>query len=268
VIGGWHSQIHVWHLKPREIAAHEKEVWSLAFSPDGSSLASGADDHAIKLWDMSSDRERTTLKGHESLVTAVAYSPDGKRIASASFDSTIRLWDVTSEDPPATLRGHDGRVRALTFSPDGATLATAGDDLGIRLWDVNAKRELSPPLAGHTSSVFALAFAPDCKTLFSGSMDKTIRLWDRGTTEAREVWNADEQVYSLAVRRTVNRSPQRTEAERCRSGMSAERKSARAGARAPATFYASRSARTDWRWLRPGTTRWFGSEIREQSYRS
>ncbi len=75
VMAGFHPQIHVWHLKPREIAAHQKEVWSLAFSPDGSNLASGADDHTIKIWDMKSVRERTTLKGHESLVTAVAYSP-------------------------------------------------------------------------------------------------------------------------------------------------------------------------------------------------
>ncbi len=199
VIGGYHSQIHVWHLKLREIAAHENEVWSLAFSPDGSSLASAADDHTIKLWDMASARERTTLKGHESLVTAVAYSPDGKRIASGSFDSTIRLWDATSEGPPVTLRGHEGRVRTLTFSPDGAALASGGEDLGIRLWDVNTNHELSPPLAGHTSSVYSLTFAPDGKTLYSGSTDKTIRLWDRGTKEARAVWTADDQVFSLAI---------------------------------------------------------------------
>ncbi len=199
VMGGFHPQIHVWHLEPREIIAHEKEVWSLAFAPDGSSLASGADDHTVRLWNTANARERTVLKGHQSLVSAVAYSPDGKRIASGSFDSTIRLWDAGSRDQPATLHGHDGRVRTLTFSPDGATLASAGEDLGIRLWDVNASRELSPPLAGHTSSVFSLVFAPDGKTLYSGSTDETIRLWDRGATEARAVWQADDQVYSLAV---------------------------------------------------------------------
>jgi eukaryotic-like serine/threonine-protein kinase len=199
VMGGFHSQIHVWHLKPREIAAHEKEVWSLAFSPDGSSLASGADDHTIKLWDMASARERTTLKAHESLVTAVAYSPDGKVLASASFDKTIRLWDAATRQHLATLRGHVDRVRALAFSPDGGTLATAGDDRSIQLWDVAGRRELSSPLDGHSGTVFSLAFAPDGETLFSGSTDKTIRLWDRGATYARAVWQADDQVYSLAL---------------------------------------------------------------------
>ncbi len=199
VMGGFRPQIDVWHLEPREIIAHEKEVCSLAFAPDGSSLASGADDHTVRLWNTASARERAVLKGHQSLVTAVAYSPDSKRIASGSFDSTIHLWDANSGDQTATLRGHHGRVRALTFSPDGATLATAGEDLGIRLWDVNARRELSPPLAGHTSSVFSLAFAPDGKTLYSGSSDQTIHVWDRGAIEARAVWPADDQVYSLAI---------------------------------------------------------------------
>jgi eukaryotic-like serine/threonine-protein kinase len=199
VMAGFHPQIHLWRLKPCELAAHEKEVWSLAFSPDGTSLASAADDHTVKLWDIANARERATLKGHGSLVTAVAFSPDGKVLASASFDKTIRLADATTGEQLATLRGHADRVRALAFSPDGATLATAGEDLGIRLWDVAHRRELASPLTGHADWVFSMAFTRDGKTLFSGSIDKTIRCWDWRTGRCRTVWQAEDQVYSLAL---------------------------------------------------------------------
>jgi predicted NACHT family NTPase len=75
-------------------------VWSVAFSPDGKTLASGSGDFAktgeIKLWDVSTGKKKTTLKGHTFDVLSVAFSPDGKTLASGSGDGTIKLWDVTT----------------------------------------------------------------------------------------------------------------------------------------------------------------------------
>jgi WD40 repeat protein len=69
-------------------------VYSVAFSPDGKSLAAGSEDKTIKLWDVGTGKERTTLQGHTAEVLSVAFSPDGKTLASGSADKTIKLWDI------------------------------------------------------------------------------------------------------------------------------------------------------------------------------
>ena len=162
------------------LTGHSDVVSSVAFSPDGKTLASASEDETIRFWDVASRQPRgTPLRGHTDAVTSAAFSPDGKTLASASADKTIRLWDVMSRQPLGPpLTGHTDIVENLAFSPDGKTLSSASADKTIRLWDVARRQPLGTPLAGHTDIVKNVAFSPDGKTLASGSSDNTIRLWD------------------------------------------------------------------------------------------
>ena len=137
-------------------------VISLAFSPDGKTLALGNSGGTIKLWDVPPGKERATLKGHTSPVWSVAFSPDGKTLASGSGatiqlatpdgkssgsrsgEPTIKLWDVQTGKERATLKGHAGPVVSVAFSPDGKTLASASHDTTIKLWDVRPARTGHP----------------------------------------------------------------------------------------------------------------------------
>ncbi|GAB1818270.1 hypothetical protein [Herbidospora sp. RD11066] len=122
---------------------------TLSFHPDGHLLASGGEDGAVSLWDLSGDPVGEPLKGHDDVVTAVAFHPDGHLLASASWDHSVRLWDPVTRMPVGDpLTGHTGRVVELAFHPAGHLLATAGKDGMIRLWDAGTAQPLGDPVPG------------------------------------------------------------------------------------------------------------------------
>jgi WD40 repeat protein len=98
------------------LKGHTEAATSVAFSPDGKTLASGSWDATIRLWDVQRGKERATLKGHTDFVPSVAFSPHGKTLASGSADHTIKLWDVTTGKELATLQGHTKSVSSVAFS--------------------------------------------------------------------------------------------------------------------------------------------------------
>ena len=111
---------------------------SVRWSPDGTMLAAGYDEGAIRLWDVATESHIVTLEGHDDDVNAVDFSPDGKVLISASRDDTVRLWDVATESLIATLEEFDGNVEAVRFSPDGSLFATGDAYDFIKLWDASA----------------------------------------------------------------------------------------------------------------------------------
>ncbi|MEU9146708.1 trypsin-like peptidase domain-containing protein [Streptomyces sp. NPDC048349] len=171
---------------PRRLAGHTDTVYSVGFSPDGATLATGSGDGTARLWDVDTGKTRTTLTGHSEAVLSVAFSPDGATVATAGLDGTARLWDAKTGKARTQLHGHTATVNSVAFSPDGATLATAGDDGTARLWDAQTGQARSQ-LTGHTDLVNALAFSPDGHTLATISSDRTARLWDVDTGRTRTV---------------------------------------------------------------------------------
>ncbi|MBI5624985.1 MAG: caspase family protein [Elusimicrobia bacterium] len=109
---------------------------TVAFSPDGRTIAAGQWDGPIRLFDAASGGLKTTLSGHKSGANRVAFSPDGELLASGSDDKTARLWDLSSGKERAVLASHTKDVNAVGFSPDGAKLATGGSDGKVLLYEV------------------------------------------------------------------------------------------------------------------------------------
>jgi WD40 repeat protein len=162
------------------LSGHTGEVLSVAFAPDGKTLASGSADNTVKVWDAATGTLLRTLSGHTDAVNSVAFSPDGSAIASGSADSTIKLWDAASGALLHTLTGHEKAVASVAFSPDGKVLASGSWDKTVKFWNTTTYAHRNTP-AFHTSFVFCVAYSPDGDTLASGSQDRRILLWDAAT---------------------------------------------------------------------------------------
>jgi len=151
-------------------------VNTVAWSPDGLHIASGADDERVHIWNASTGNTLVIYRGHVEELNSLAWSPDGSRIASGGADERIQIWDAASGNTYFTYRGHASNVKAVAWSPSGHYIASAGKDKTVQVWDATSGETLFT-YRGHTKGVEAIAWSPDGMRIASGADDDTVHVW-------------------------------------------------------------------------------------------
>ena len=114
----------------------------LVFSPDGTSLVSGAWDKTVRLWDVATGEPRRNLDEQPSQLNAVAFAPDGRRFAGGMGwlqVGAIRVWDAGTGEVVREIKGHGCFTGCLAFSPDGRLLASGLRDTTVLIWDLTRR---------------------------------------------------------------------------------------------------------------------------------
>lgn len=169
----------------RVFAGHTGGVNSVAFSPDGSRVLTGSEDHTARLFDTASGETLLKLSGHGDVIECVAYAPDGSAILTGSRDGSVRLWNATSGECLCVFTDHQDWVNGVAFSPDGSLIATCSEDGSARIWN---------RATGKAGPVFR---TPRLFSTFSGIV-RTLDLW--GESEGTEAASESEHqpITSLA----------------------------------------------------------------------
>lgn len=161
---------------------HTERIPDVAFSPDGTAIASALRDGTVKLWNVKTGENIHTYRGGGY---SVAFSSDAKTLAAAGWRD-IKLWEVATRKNISTIPIRGERINDLAFSPDSQVLAWGtGDQVKLRkhatksLFGFMGRNTIT--LKGHTDEVQSVAFSPDGKVLASSVRAGTVKLWDTET---------------------------------------------------------------------------------------
>ncbi len=184
------------------LKGHTKAVYGLAFSPDGTRLASASHDMTVRIWDIETQSELHAMTGHTGLTVAVAWSPDGSMVASGAYDHTVRLWNADTGDLLRVLEGHTGWVNQVAFDADGARVVSSSFDETIRVWDAGTGA-LIETLPGSAAQWSELTGQPEAAFLGAQTYAVARSLSPDGTMGAKADWDADVSVWGVGSDRIL-----------------------------------------------------------------
>ena len=176
---------------------------SLAFSPDGTALASAggnSEDFAIRLWEVATGLPLRTLEGHTSIIWAVAFSPNGRMLASASSDGMGMVWDWHTGSALESLN-FPNQVVSVAFSPDGQTLAVGGVDEwpNASIWTYSVASWQPSMKLAEFWNIPALAYSPDGQLLVGGGTSRNVQVWRTSDGLPLFILYHSGQVSSVAI---------------------------------------------------------------------
>jgi WD40 repeat protein len=171
----------------RVLGGNRQDITTLAFSPDGRTLASGSLDGKVNLYEVESGKLLTGLTGHTNKIRRVAFTPDGRRLASLSAE-VVCLWSVPDGAKVGSIPQKGQSHLSLAWNPDGSTLATGALDGMIHLWGTDGTfRRSYAVLPTDKVQVVSLAYGPDGQALLYTGVDRIGRagIFDLQTGKAR-----------------------------------------------------------------------------------
>ena len=195
--GTWIYDAHTLELLSH-LQGHRDIVAALAWSPDGSQIATGGWDNTMRLWDVSTGEQTGLIQGDDQFV-AVAWSPDGNTIAASTWGSGVLLFDAATSRRTGELIGNENSILRLRFSPDGTWLASAenGDEATIRLWETGKGTEVASFIA-HEGEITNITWSSDSTTLLSaGLSDSVVRAWDMTTDVGNQLFELVGHEYGV-----------------------------------------------------------------------
>jgi WD40 repeat protein len=180
-------------------------VYSVAWSADGTRIASAGADHQVHLWNAFTGTPILTYRGHTASVNAVAWSPDQKYILSTGSDHQVHLWTATGQ-LVLIYRGHPDQVFAGAWSSDGKRIATGsgGREKVVQTWTTRGNHLLTYENHSSSTKPIALAWSPDSSRIVS-TLDTEVHVWN-ATTGATTIIYRDH----LGTVKSVSWSPDGT----------------------------------------------------------
>ncbi len=184
-----YDTIHIWDLasleETRALEGHGSFVWGLAWSPDGSEIASASQDGTVALWNAADGSRKTVL--NTGWAFSVSWSPDGKLLAVGGYGGSVQLWDPVSGTRTYSWNsGSRSPVICCGWSPDGRRLAAGKLNGLIEIWDAKTGKPRIL-IEGYTSArcdANGMAWSPDGKTLATAHQDGRVRIWNPRTGKA------------------------------------------------------------------------------------